>query len=391
MEPSPVNPLPEVHKPSADKQLAGGLQIGQFYLDLGRQRLFFLNPAAKYLRSEGIPIRGADLAQHPLRTRDGQLVSEEQLPLMIAFRERRAVQETFLLQEDGKPPMCVTWSATPHKNEAGEIVGIFASLCCTPTEPDWKGLAGLAHDLRTPLTALQMLSSLLATSDLSEADLQANLKDLRMAIGRALEVGMDVLEWCRAPAHGGRALKASWFPLEPLLTGLVHEQSPAAARKGLAWEFDLTPVQGWEVRSDPVRLGRLLSNLLVNAIRYTARGGVKFTAGWRQNGSRTLALGIVDTGTGIPSEEQESIFLPFERGQASKEDDSGGSGLGLSVVDRLVEELGLELEVFSQYGRGSEFHLLIPGRMLRPAPDGAEKSEPVTATVTPAPTPSGDA
>jgi signal transduction histidine kinase len=283
---------------------------------------------------------------------------------MVALREQRAVEETFLWQDEGKTPVCVTWSATPHRNQAGGIIGIFASLCCTPPPPDWKGLAGLAHDLRTPLAALQMLSSLLATSGPSEADLQANLKDLRMAIDRALQVGMDLLEWCRAPAHGGREVKASWFALEAFLTGLAREQTPAAARKGLAWQFDLTAVQGWEVRSDPVRLGRLLSNLLVNAIRYTQRGGVKFTAGWREN-PRTLALSIVDTGTGIASEEQESIFLPFERGQASKDDDSGGSGLGLAVVDRLVEELGLELEVFSQYGRGSEFHLLLPGRMLR--------------------------
>jgi hypothetical protein len=362
----PADTVPDSPKPTVEKVQAGALRIGQFYLDLGRQRLFLLNPAAKYLRSEGIPIRGADLVKHPLLTRDGQPVGDDQLPLLVALREERAVEETFLWQEGDKKPMCVTWSATPHRDPTGQMVGIFASVCCTPLPPDWKGLAGLAHDLRTPLTALQMLSSLLATSGLSEADQQANLKDLRTAVERALQVGMDLLEWCRAPAHGGRELKTSWFALEPFLTSLVREQVPAAARKRLTCEFDLVSVQAWEVRSDPVRLGRLLSNLLVNAIRYTQRGGVKVTAGWREHlPSRILALTIVDTGSGIASEEQESIFLPFERGQASKEDDSGGSGLGLAVVDRLVEELGLELEVFSQYGRGSEFHLLISGRMLR--------------------------
>jgi signal transduction histidine kinase len=71
-------------------------------------------------------------------------------------------------------------------------------------------------------------------------------------------------------------------------------------------------------------------------------------------------------------EEQESIFQPYERGRAGKEDDSGplssgtGSGLGLSVVDRLSEELGLTLEVHSEHGRGSAFHVLISPTMLRP-------------------------
>jgi Histidine kinase-, DNA gyrase B-, and HSP90-like ATPase/His Kinase A (phospho-acceptor) domain len=378
MEPSPDNPLPELPKPTTGVVRSVPLRIGQFYLDLGRQRLFLLNPAAKFLRSEGIPIRGADLAKHPLLARDGQPVAEEQLPLMAALRERRAVEETFLWQQEGKPPMCVTWSATPHRNPAGEMVGVFASLCCTPPPPDWKGLAGLAHDLRTPLAALQMLSSLLAPgSGLPETDLQANLKDLRSAVDRALQVGMDLLEWCRAPAHGGREVKTSWLALEAFLAGLVREQNPAATRKGLTCASELSAVHGWEMRTDPVRLGRLLSNLLVNAIRYTQRGGVKFTAAWREDSAaKALVLSIVDTGAGIASEEQESIFLPFERGQASKDDDSGGSGLGLAVVDRLVEELGLELEVFSQYGRGSEFHLVIPGRLLRLAAEAPPKPGP---------------
>ena len=77
-------------------------------------------------------------------------------------------------------------------------------------------------------------------------------------------------------------------------------------------------------------------------------------------------LGVVDTGPGISEEEQDSIFQPYERGRAGKKaGDSSGSGLGLAVVDRLVEELGLTLDVYSEYGRGSAFHLAVPGAMLR--------------------------
>src|SRR5439155_4513696 len=115
-----------------------------------------------------------------------------------------------------------------------------------------------------------------------------------------------------------------------------------------------------------VRLGRLLANLLVNAVRYTHSGQVAFTAAWREEpGERALVLSVLDTGAGISQEEQESIFQPFERGRAGKDDDSGGSGLGLAVVDRLVEELGLALEVYSEYGRGSAFHLVLPERLIR--------------------------
>jgi signal transduction histidine kinase len=117
-------------------------------------------------------------------------------------------------------------------------------------------------------------------------------------------------------------------------------------------------------------------------VRYTNTGQVDFTATWQNTPAnpldpvslplgeaaapaRILVLSVVDTGTGISAEEQESIFQPFERGRAGKEGDSGGSGLGLAIVDRLVEELGLSLEVYSEYGRGSAFHLSLPESLLR--------------------------
>ena len=79
---------------------------------------------------------------------------------------------------------------------------------------------------------------------------------------------------------------------------------------------------------------------------------------------------MIDTGPGISQEEQESIFQPFRRGKGGKESDSGGSGVGLAVVERLVEELELKLEVFSEYGHGSTFELVLPLKFLRQAGAG---------------------
>jgi signal transduction histidine kinase len=112
-----------------------------------------------------------------------------------------------------------------------------------------------------------------------------------------------------------------------------------------------------------------MMNLLVNAIRYTPQDGhVALTASWQgQAGERALVLGVADTGTGISPEEQDSIFQPFERGHSSR-GDSSGSGLGLAVVDQLVEELGLRREVSSEFGRGSSFRIVVSQRLLRFAP-----------------------
>jgi signal transduction histidine kinase len=233
-------------------------------------------------------------------------------------------------------------------------------------------MAGLAHDLRTPLNAITLQVAVLHHLAAANPDLAKVLEGIQSSAERALRVGKDLLNWCRGPGYRGREVELSWFPLEPLLTDLAREQNLSAQGKELVLATDFGASRGWEVHTDRSRLGRILSNLLVNAIRYTPRGRVEFTTTWQDEPrGRTLAIGVVDTGVGITPEEQESIFQPFERGKAGKEVDSAGSGLGLAVVDRLVEELGVELEVYSEHGRGSAFHLHMPVKMLRPQP-GAE-------------------
>jgi signal transduction histidine kinase len=155
--------------------------------------------------------------------------------------------------------------------------------------------------------------------------------------------------------------------LEPLLQALAAEQASAAQRKGITLEVDLSAAHGVEAHTDGTRLGRLLSNLLSNGIRYTSTGRVRLHSRWRKDGGPpALVLTVEDTGTGLASEDDESIFQPYQRGKAGKSDsDSGGSGLGLSVVDRLIHELGLTLEVFSEQGQGSRFELLLPPEMTR--------------------------
>jgi signal transduction histidine kinase len=296
------------------------------------------------------------------------------MPLLRSWRENKSIETTFILSREPGPPMQLRWTASPVRSKSGKVAGILGTIIAGPLEPDWQVLAGLSHDLRTPLQSLGLLVELAENAQQDPVELSELLGRIRASAERAMGIAQDLLEWCRGPVpKGGRTGDRAWLALEPFLTSLAAEQQVAARNKSLALVANVAATHGWEANTDRVRLGRLLSNLLVNAIRYTTTGQVEFTASWRddrntRNGStpgRKLALSIVDTGAGITLEEQESIFQPFERGRAGKDSDSGGSGLGLAVVDRLVEELGLELEVYSEYGRGSAFHLLLPAASLR--------------------------
>jgi signal transduction histidine kinase len=359
------------------------VRVAQIYLDLKQQRLHCLNDTAHQLLAEGVPFTSVDLARQPLQTLDGKPVTKDDMPLTRAKHEEKPVEAQFLLIREPGPPLHLRWAASPVRPGKGTVAGILATVIAGPPEPEWQALAGLAHDLRTPLQSLGLLIELADAPAQDPAETAELLTRLRASAERAMRIAQDLLELCRGPVGKVRQIDRTWLPLEPFLTSLAGEQELAAKHKSLNLVTNVAAARGWEAYTDHSRLGRLLSNLLVNAIRYTRTGHVEFTAGWRDDrGSRNgpsppghkLALSIVDTGAGISLEEQESIFHPYERGRAGKEGDSGGSGLGLAVVDRLVEELGLELEVYSEYGRGSAFHLLLPGTFLRQQSEGEDSA-----------------
>ena len=344
------------------------IRVGHVYLDAHRRTLYCLNDTAKQMMREGVPLTRDDLQRNPLRTFDGEAVKASDLPLMRAWRERAPQEASYLFTGADDVVRQLTWNAAPLVDPKGDLQGIIASVTIIPMEADWQHLAGLAHDLRTPLQALRLLTPLLESTPLLHPEARELLERLRASADRALSIGMELLEWARGPTHGSGRVKRTWFALAPFLDTLASEHAAQAQRKAITWVTDFDGARDMEVQGDPVRLGRLLSNLITNAIRYTPQGEVRLTAAWRHAVGQdpVFVLGVEDTGSGISPEDQESIFQPFERGKAGKESDSGGSGLGLAVVDRLVEELGLTLEVFSEYGRGSKFEVLLPAVSVRP-------------------------
>lgn len=361
-------PRNEAAGPTRDPLTA--LRVGQFYYHLGNRRLYALNDAARDLREEGVPLNAGDPAVRDLRTPGGAPVSDDGLPLSVAVREKRPAEAEFVLARPGLPQYHLHCSAAPLKDSTGRVVAVLVSLTASPPPPDWPALAGLAHDLGTPLHTVGLLLAALDSPALTAEERAEALARLRSAAERAQQIGKDLLEWCRAPGLRGRVAPPAWFPLEPFLAELVAEQSPAAARRGLTLGTALEAAWGWQIYTDRVRLGRILANLLVNAVRYTPPGGrVTLSAARQDQGDeRFLALSVADTGAGISQEEQESIFQPYLRGQSGRDSDSIGSGIGLAVVDRLTEELGLRRDLSSETGRGSTFRILVPQRLLRMLP-----------------------
>ncbi|MGH7122924.1 MAG: ATP-binding response regulator, partial [Stellaceae bacterium] len=212
-------------------------------------------------------------------------------------------------------------------------------------------LAAASHDLRQPMHALGLfVAQLLAKPQTLE---QRRLVDRIHASSQAMNALLDsLLDISRLDA-GAVTPQAIDFPLDRLFARMRAEFEPLAQEKGL--ELRIASTNVW-LRSDPVLLGRIVQNLVSNAVRHTPRGGV--LVGCRHCGA-AVRVDVIDTGPGIPEEEREHVFREFYQLANPEHDRSKGLGLGLAIVERIARLLGHRLEIASRAGYGSRFSLTV--------------------------------
>lgn len=218
-------------------------------------------------------------------------------------------------------------------------------------------LAAASHDLRQPLSALSIYVNVLKSHVAPAGQpLLANLKD---CIGSMSELLADLLDLSKLEA-GVVTPKRSNFPLADLHASLACIHAPEAQLKGLRLRWVPSSLTAY---SDPVLLGRILGNLIDNAIRYTERGSV--LVGCRQRQGKAW-VEVWDTGIGIPEDRMAEVFEEFK--QLGDDARTRGSGLGLTIVARTAALLDLEIKVRSWPGRGSVFAVELPLGQERAVP-----------------------
>jgi len=212
-------------------------------------------------------------------------------------------------------------------------------------------LAVASHDLRQPLHALGLFVAQLRTAA-TAGERTRVIGRIDTAIATMNELFKALLDISRLDA-GALASNVTEFPMIKLLERVDATFAGAAADAGL--NLRVVPNSAW-VRSDFVLLEQVLLNLVSNAVRYTARGGVLI--GCRKRGEQ-LRIEVWDTGPGIPDDQRQRIFEEFYR-LDDMQGDRKGLGLGLAIVDRLCRLLGHSLELSSAVGRGSRFSVMVP-------------------------------
>jgi signal transduction histidine kinase/CheY-like chemotaxis protein len=242
-------------------------------------------------------------------------------------------------------------------------------------------IAAASHDLRQPVHALGLFVGQLrgANDPAAQRELLEHIEHSVTAFEALLEALLDL---SRLDA-GTVAVRRQPIALAPLLQRLARGHAEVARRKGLRLALRVVP-QDLAVDSDAVLLERIVSNLLGNALRYTARGGVLIAARQRSAhaGPAQVELRIIDSGRGISDEDLPHVFREFHRGQAHSSSNDPGLGLGLAIVRRLTDLLQHKLMLRTQPGRGSCFSLQLP--LARAVPASASTAAPGLAPPPPA-------
>ena len=238
-------------------------------------------------------------------------------------------------------------------------------------------ISKMSHELRTPLNGILGMVDLSLEEDLA-APLSNYLAVLKRSAEHLLHLVNDILVSTKTGIESSRREQ---FSPRSLVETIVRSHAFEANRRGLRLVLRIDPRLPEQISADPRQIGRILENLLSNALKFTQKGHIvvelayleKGNVGFQVGDGRTtvlrcrngvseprIRLTVADTGIGIPDKKRDEIFREYYQVDERPNRDVAGAGLGLAIVARLVERLGAGLDVQSYPGSGSSFRVEIP-------------------------------
>lgn len=216
-------------------------------------------------------------------------------------------------------------------------------------------LASMSHEIRTPINAVLGMDELILR-EYDDPTLRQYALNIRNAGNTLLSIINDILDFSKIES-GKMELVPVDYDISLLIYDLVSMIRPRAEKKGLTFVVKANENIPHTLHGDNIRLKQVVLNILTNAVKYTESGSVVLTFDYEKVGERSIMLrvSVKDTGIGIKADDLEKLFSPFERVDLVRNRSIEGTGLGMSIVKKLLAMMDTKLDVKSVYGKGSEF------------------------------------
>jgi len=237
-------------------------------------------------------------------------------------------------------------------------------------------LANVSHELRTPMNGVIGMLDIALDHELP-AEIADQLETAQRCASSLLSLLNDILDLSKIEA-GKMSLEKIPFDVRAVLNDCVRAHLPKAAENRVKLQLEVAPDMPDQIVGDPLRIRQIVSNLIGNAVKFTADGDVvaRSEGALSRTGQYTLRFTVQDTGSGIPKDKLQCIFDKFGQADGSITRKFGGTGLGLAITKKLVEMHNGEIRVESEPGRGSTFVVTLECGVE----DGREVREPGRAT-----------
>jgi len=284
------------------------------------------------------------------------------------------VLATLIHQQDGHPALSgLAWDVTERFRMAeaircAEVSRRAREAAEASDRAKSEFLGNVSHEIRTPMTAILGFTDILLEDEHVRAlppALIDNLRTIKQNGSHLLDLINDILDLTKIERNELRIEPANVTTVR-IVENIADSLRPGARDKGLSLDVEFSPEAPTVIRTDPLRLRQILTNLVSNAIKFTGQGNVKIQVG--RDGDR-IRFSVMDTGVGIEETEIEKLFEVFYTSDNRTARDSG-VGLGLAITKRLVELIGGDINVVSRPGEGSEFRLTLPIGLTNEPPIG---------------------
>ena len=230
--------------------------------------------------------------------------------------------------------------------------------------------SSMSHEIRTPVNAIIGLNEMNLREPLSE-EVRENSQNIEVAGRILLQTINEIMDMSKLETGSMEIIEGDYFTTA-MLSDIVNMTWLRAQEKGLEFEVKVDPALPVKLHGDEVHIRQILLNVLTNGIKYTKKGSVVVSLGYRtrENDSILMTYDVRDTGMGIREENIPFLFDAFRRVDAQQTHTIEGTGLGLSIVKQLLDMMGGTIRVDSVYGQGSVFHIEIPQKVVDGTPVG---------------------